>query len=152
MRVLALLSLLLCLLAPAAIAVQPDEVLADPALESRARAISQLLRCPVCQSENIDESNATVARDLRLLVRERLLAGDSDAEVVDYVTDRYGEYVLFRPPARGSNLILWLTGPAMLLVGLGVGWIFLRGRRGAEPPLAALDADEERRIAELLKE
>jgi cytochrome c-type biogenesis protein CcmH len=136
-----------------ALAVQPDEVLADPALEARARELSKLLRCPVCQSETIDESNAEVARDLRLLVRERLTAGDSDQAVLDYVVARYGEYVLFRPTAAGGNLALWLAGPAMLLVGAGIGLVFLRGRRpGAEPPAAALSEAEERRLQEILGE
>ena len=94
------------LLASPVLAVQPDEVLPDPAMEARARTISQVLRCPVCQGENIDESNAEVSRDLRLLVRERLIAGDSDSEVLDYITDRYGEYVLFEPEKTGANLIL----------------------------------------------
>jgi len=98
---------LLLLLATPAHAVQPDEVLADPALEKRAREISQVLRCPVCQGENIDESNADVSRDLRLLVRERLTEGDSNAQVLDYITARYGEYVLFEPERTGANLILY---------------------------------------------
>lgn len=136
-----------------ALAVQPDEVLADPALESRAREISQLLRCPVCQGENIDESNAQVARDLRLLVRERLVAGDSDAQVISYVTDRFGEYVLFQPAARGANLVLWYAGPAMLLAGLGIGALFLRSRRRAgEAPVAALTEAERARLAEILRD
>ena len=137
----------------AAQAVQPDEVLADPALEARAREISKVLRCPVCQAENIDESNAELSRDLRLLVRERLVAGDSDAAVVDFVVARYGEYVLFRPDARGSNLILWLAGPAMLLVGLGAGLVYLRGRRSApEAAAPGLTEAEKARLAEILKE
>src|SRR5690606_17213464 len=96
------LALLLWLLALPVWAVEPSEVLADPALEARARQLSAMLRCPVCQSESIDESSAPVAADLRRLVRERLLAGDSDAAVLAHVTDRYGEFVLFRPPARGA--------------------------------------------------
>ena len=100
--------ILMLLLAPfAALAVQPDEVLDNPVLESRARDISQKMRCPVCQGESIDESNAGVSRDLRLYIRERLVAGDSDAEVVDAVVDRFGEFVLFDPPMRGINLLLW---------------------------------------------
>ncbi|RMD49780.1 MAG: cytochrome c-type biogenesis protein CcmH, partial [Alphaproteobacteria bacterium] len=99
----------------AAWAVEPDEMLADPALEARARAISKQLRCLVCRNESIDESNAKLARDLRLLVRERLKAGDSDEEVIAYIVDRYGEFVLLKPRARGVNLLLWLAGPLMLL-------------------------------------
>ena len=112
-----------------AFAVQPDEVLPDPAMEARARTISQVLRCPVCQGENIDESNAEVSRDLRLLVRERLIAGDSDSEVLDYITNRYGEYVLFEPEKTGANLVLWYLGPAALIVALGGALIYLRSRR-----------------------
>jgi cytochrome c-type biogenesis protein CcmH len=133
--------------------VQPDEVLADPALEARARALSQGLRCLVCRNENIDESNADLARDLRLLVRERLVAGDTDAEVIAYLVDRYGEYVLLEPPATGSNLILWVAGPALLVVALGGAAIYLRRRRSA-PEAAAppLSEAERARLAELLKE
>lgn len=145
------LALCLSLIAAPALAVQPDEVLPDPALEARARAISRDLRCPVCQSENIDDSNADISRDLRLLVRERLVAGDSDAEVIDYVVDRYGEYVLFNPRARGLNLALWLAGPAMLLVGGGLAFGYLR-RRKAEPPVAGLTPEEEARLREILKQ
>lgn len=147
------LLILALLAAPAAFAVQPDEVLPDPALEARAREISRVLRCPVCQGENIDESNAQVSRDLRLLVRERLLAGDSDSQVIDYITARFGEYVLFEPEARGGNLILWYAGPAMLLAGLGMGAMFLRARRRAgEAPIEALSEAERARLAEILKD
>lgn len=153
MRALILsLALALTPLAPA-LAVQPDEVLSDPALEARARELSKVLRCPVCQAENIDESNAELSRDLRLLVRERLVEGDSDQEVLDFVVARYGEYVLFKPDASGSNLILWLAGPAMLLLGLGAGAAYLRGRKAApEPTVTGLSEDERKRLAEILKE
>jgi cytochrome c-type biogenesis protein CcmH len=144
--------LLLSLAAPAG-AVQPDEMLADPGLEARARALSQGLRCLVCRNENIDESNADLARDLRLLVRERLVAGDTDAEVIAYLVDRYGEYVLLNPPATGSNLILWVAGPALLVVGLGGAAVYLRRRRNAtEVAAQPLSEDERTRLAELLKE
>lgn len=134
-----------------ALAVQPGEMLADPALEARARAISARLRCPVCQSETIDESDAQVAHDLRLLVRARLVAGDSDRAVIDYIVARYGEYVLFDPTTKGANLILWLAGPGMLVAGLGIGALFLRARRRAgESPLDRLDAAEEARLREIL--
>lgn len=137
---------------PAA-AVQPDEVLEDPALEARAREISEGLRCLVCRNESIDESNAELARDLRLLVRERLVAGDTDEEVVDYIVDRYGEYVLLSPTSEGANLILWLAGPAMLLIGLGMAAAFLRDRaRSAEPASEELDEDEARRLRDLMNE
>jgi cytochrome c-type biogenesis protein CcmH len=114
-------------------AVQPDEVLSDPVLEARARGISTGLRCLVCRNEHIDASDADLARDLRLLVRERLVAGDTDTEVVDYIVARYGEYVLLNPTAKGANLILWLAGPAMLLLACGVAAVYLR-RRPPPPP------------------
>ena len=144
-------ALILCLLlaAPPALAVQPDEVLPDPALEARARQISHDLRCPVCQGETIDDSNAPISRDLRLLVRERLVAGDSDAEVVDYIVARYGEFVLFNPRASGSGLLLWLAGPAMLLVGGALAFSLTRRKPKLEDDLSE---DEQARIAELMKE
>ncbi len=130
-------------------AVQPDEILSDPGLEARARAISGDIRCPVCQGESIDDSNAPIARDLRLIIRERLVAGDSDAAVVDYIVARYGEGVLFNPPVEGFNLVLWLAGPALLLAGIGVALTAGRRRR---VPEAALSPEEERRLKEILKE
>jgi cytochrome c-type biogenesis protein CcmH len=132
------------------LAVQPDEILADPALEARARAISREIRCPVCQGETIDDSNAPISRDLRIIIRERLVAGDSDREVVDYIVARYGEFVLFNPRAEGSNLILWLAGPALLLAGVGVA--VAAGRRRKAVPEAALSAEEEARLKELMRE
>ena len=126
------LSLALCVLAAPLWALQPDEILDDPKLEERARDISSGLRCLVCRNESIDDSNAGLARDLRLLVRERLVAGDSDDEVVQFVVDRYGEYVLLNPRVTGSNIVLWLAGPAMLLIGAGIGWAYLRRRDRAE--------------------
>ena len=130
-------------------AVQPDEMLADPVLEARARTISHDIRCPVCQGETIDDSNAPIARDLRIIIRERLVAGDSDAEVVDFIVDRFGEGVLFNPPAKGVNLVLWLAGPALLLVGIAVA--LMAGRRRQVPEVALSD-DEEARLREILKE
>lgn len=151
-RRIASLALVLLLTAAPVFAVQPDEVLPDPELEARARGISEGLRCLVCRNESIDESNAELARDLRLLVRERITAGDSDAEVVDFVVDRYGEYVLLRPTASGANLLLWVAGPAMLLLGLGIGAAYVR-RRGAtpEPPAVALSEAERKRLDEILR-
>jgi len=140
--------LALMLLAAPVMAVQPDEILDDPRLEERAREISKGLRCLVCRNENIDDSNAELARDLRLLVRERLVAGDSDAEVVDFVTDRYGEYVLLTPTTGGSNWILWGAGPAMLLIALIIGLSFLRRRAAGQD--TALSEDEEKRLKEIL--
>ena len=146
------LLLVLLLLAGPAWAVQPDEVLDDPGLETRAREISRDLRCLVCRNESIDESNADLARDLRLLVRERLVAGDSNAEVLDFVVARYGEYVLLRPMATGSNLLLYVAGPVMLVLGLGTAVLYLRRRRVADaPPPEALTEAEKTRLDEILK-
>ena len=142
--------ILLAFLASPAFAVQPDEILPDPALEARAREISQNLRCPVCQGENIDDSNATISRDLRLLVRERLVAGDSNDQVIDFIVDRYGEFVLFEPRATGANWLLWLAGPAMLLAGGAMAAAFIRSRRSAPVP-EALTPEEEARLREILK-
>ena len=110
----ALVAALLLLAAPA-FAVEPGEMLADPALEARAREISKELRCLVCQNQSIDDSDATLARDLRIVVRERLTAGDTDSETVAFIVDRYGDFVLLRPPFKASTLILWI-GPALILV------------------------------------
>lgn len=130
-------------------AVEPDEILADPVLEERARALSKDLRCLVCRNENIDDSNATLARDLRLLVRERLVAGDSNDQAKAFIVDRYGEYVLLNPTKSGSTLMLWIAGPAMFVLALGVGLVYLRRRaHGAQP--AALSPDEQARLDELL--
>lgn len=147
------LLLVLLLLATPLWAVEPDEVLEDPVLEARARDISEGLRCLVCRNESIDESNASLARDLRLLVRERLLAGDSDAEVVDFIVARYGEYVLLEPRKDGANLVLWWAGPGMLLLAALVAALYVRGRRvqpGSEPE--ALSEDEARRLDEVMKD
>jgi cytochrome c-type biogenesis protein CcmH len=153
MRSLRMALVLLVALASPLAAVQPGEILPDAALEARARAISQLLRCPVCQGENIDESNAPVARDLRLVVRERLTAGDSDDQVIDFVVARFGEFVLFQPRAEGANVILWVAGPAMLAFGLLVAGLYLRRRGpGGDPvPKALTDADKAR-LEALLKD
>ncbi|WGH78347.1 cytochrome c-type biogenesis protein [Jannaschia ovalis] len=143
------LILALMLAASPAWAVQPDEVLADPVLEERARELSKGLRCLVCRNESIDESNAELARDLRLLVRERLVAGDSDAEVIAYLVDRYGEYVLLEPPATGSTLILWGAPLALLLLGGGLAVLHVRRqRRGSAAE--GLSDEEEARLNALL--
>jgi cytochrome c-type biogenesis protein CcmH len=139
---------ILMLLATPALAVQPDEILKDPVLESRAREISKELRCVVCRNENIDSSNADVARDLRLLVRERLTAGDDDKQVVDFVVARYGEYVLLKPPFSMSNIVLWASGPLALLLGLILAVVFIRRRPQDRPD--DLSADEQARLATLL--
>lgn len=122
------LAIILCLVAAPLWAVEPDEMLDDPILEDRARALSQGLRCPVCQNESIDESSATLAKELRILLRERLVAGDTDAEAVDFMVSRYGEFVLLRPDTSGANLVLWLAAPALFLLALGIGWTAIRRR------------------------
>jgi cytochrome c-type biogenesis protein CcmH len=142
------LVMILALLASPLWAVQPDEMLDDPLLEDRARAISQGIRCPVCQNESIDESNAALAGELRVVLRERLTAGDSDQEVVDYLVARYGEFVLLNPTKTGANLILWLAAPAMLLVALGVGWSTIRRR---VPDEAALSEDEKAALDKIMR-
>ncbi|MEO1550124.1 MAG: cytochrome c-type biogenesis protein [Pseudomonadota bacterium] len=145
------LALALVLIAGQAMGVQPDEVLDDPALEARAREISRDLRCPICQSENIDESNAGVSRDLRLVVRERLMAGDTDSEVFEFVVARYGEYVLFKPTFGWGNAALWMAPLAFLLVGGAVSYSFIR-RRASLSEGEALSAQEAARLAALLKD
>ena len=144
-----LLALLLLLLTLPAAAVEPDEMLADPALEARARALSQVVRCVVCQNESIDSSSAGIARDLRLLIRERLLAGDSDAQVLDFLVARYGDYVLLEPPVKPSTWLLWAAPPLVLLLG-GAGLLLALRRRRALAPAAPLDAEERRRLERLL--
>ena len=147
------LVLCLALLAGPAFAVQPDEILDDPMLEERARELSKGLRCLVCRNESIDDSNAELARDLRLLVRERLVAGDSDAQVIDFVVDRYGEYVLLKPQTGGSNLVLWAAGPLMLLLGVGMAFVYLRHRSRAQSAAdEGLSAEEQARLDDILKD
>ena len=152
--ILALLALLL--LAPAAFvpparAVEPSERLSDPALEARARALSEELRCLVCQNETIDESSAPLAHDLRVLLRERIAAGDTDTRAVKYLTDRYGDFVLLRPPVVPATYLLWF-GPIIVLLLAGGGAALYVRRRKAIAPVAPLSAAEERRIEHLLKE
>lgn len=113
----------------AAAAVQPQEMLADPVLEQRARSISRELRCPVCQGEDIDESNAPLASDLRRIVRQRLVAGDSDAEVLDFLKRRYGDFILMNPPLQENTLVLWLLPLGVLAAGIGAVFVFLRRAR-----------------------
>tara|TARA_R110002051_G_scaffold146786_2_gene219544 strand:- start:17672 stop:18145 length:474 start_codon:yes stop_codon:yes gene_type:complete len=137
------IALILMFVASASLAVEPDEILSDPVLEARARDISTNLRCVVCQNENIDSSNAGVARDLRLLVRERLVAGDTDGQVYDYVVARYGDYVLFRPPWKPTTYALWLSPFAAALIGLFVVFgIFRRLAKRKESDVLDLDEAE----------
>ena len=142
-------ALLAALLSGPVLAVTPGERLADPALEARARGLSRELRCQVCQNQSIDDSNAPLAADLRRVVRERLVAGDSDAAVLGYVAQRYGDYVLLTPPLRPATYLLWF-GPAaaILLAGAGLAFAVRRRRVRAEP--APLSAEEERRLAALV--
>ena len=155
---LARLALLLALLLPPlaveqpAWAVEPDEVLSDPKLEARAREISLELRCLVCQNQSIDDSNAPLARDLRVLVRERLQAGDSDKAVIDFVVDKYGEFVLLRPRFALHTLVLWLSAPVLLILAIFVMIRAYRRRLSHETatPAGELSDDERRRVAALL--
>lgn len=152
MRVLILLAMLVLAAAPAA-AVQPDEMLADPGLEARARDISKELRCLVCQNESIDDSDASLARDLRLLVRERLVAGDSDAEVKGYLVDRYGEFVLLKPRFSAANAALWLTGPVVFLIGGAAAFAYMRRRKPrAAAREAPLTPEEQAALEKILDE
>jgi cytochrome c-type biogenesis protein CcmH len=151
-RFLWVAGLFLLLQAPA-LAVQPDEMLSDPALEARARALGQDLRCLVCQNQSIDDSDADLAHDLRVLLRQRLAAGDSDAQAKQYLVDRYGDYVLLKPPFKLTTLALWL-GPLLLLLLAGAaGWSFYR-RRPVGPDFAGrpLDSTEATKLSALLRE
>jgi cytochrome c-type biogenesis protein CcmH len=137
-----LFTLNLLVFSAAAFAVMPEEVLKDPALESRARAISQDLRCMVCQNQSIDDSNAPLAKDLRVIVRERLSAGDSDAQVFDYVVARYGNYVLLKPPFEPDTYLLWLAPFLILLIALIAAFNYLRNRPALEDYSASQSKDE----------
>jgi cytochrome c-type biogenesis protein CcmH len=149
LRQVAAVFLVMSALAPA-VAVQPDEVLKDPALESRARALSRELRCLVCQNQSIDDSDADLAHDLRVLVRERLTAGDSDSQVIDFLVARYGEWVLLKPRFAWHNAILWMTPVAVLIAGAAAMFMVLRRRRTAPIAAIPLSAEEERRLADVI--
>jgi cytochrome c-type biogenesis protein CcmH len=152
MRRLALIALFVALAAPtAALAVEPDEILNDPKLEARARHLSEELRCMVCQNQSIDDSAAPLARDLRLLVRERLTKGDSDSQVLDYLVARYGEFVLLKPRFELQTLLLWGLPPAALLAGLLALLMMARRRQAANLPTPALTAAEQQRVATLVE-
>ena len=145
---------LLALAAPGpASAIRPDEILDDPVLEARARAISGQLRCVVCQNQSIDDSNAEIARDMRLIVRERLIAGDSDAAAIGYLVARYGDYVLLDPPFKATTLPLWLGPPFLILLVLAIVFMRTRARFAAaktEPGEAALSATERKTLEAML--
>jgi len=146
-----LLLIFISLLTPLPVfAVNPDEVLSNPVLEQRARNLSMQLRCMVCQNQSIDDSNAELARDLRVLVRERLTDGDTDEQVIDYVVSRYGEFVLLKPRVSAKTIILWATPVILLLIGAGAILVFIR-TRPSQRAVAALTQDEQARIDELLK-
>ncbi len=142
---LRILLLALCLTVPV-VALSPDEILPDPVLEQRARDISTGLRCLVCQNQSIDDSDADLARDLRILVRERLVAGDSDEAVRQFLVDRYGEYVLLNPRLNNHTILLWIAGPALLLFGLGALFVLARQRRNVP---AGLSPEEQAALDEL---
>jgi len=160
MKLIARLALILALLAPAtaplflaspALAVQPDEMLKNPKLEARAEEISKGLRCLVCRNENIDDSDAALAHDLRVLVRKRLVRGDTNQQVVNYIVARYGEYVLLKPNTKGANIILWGAAPAMLILGPAIALYTQRRRRRSGEDRSSLSAEEEKRLAEIMK-
>lgn len=150
MRVLRLVCAVLMLMTAAmpAFAVQPDEVLKDPVLEARARALSRDLRCMVCQNQSIDDSDAPLARDLRILVRERLTAGDSDKQVIDFLVARYGDFVLLKPPLTMQTVLLWFT-PVLVLLIAGGGLLLWLRRRTADLSVAPLSAAEKARLDDL---
>ena len=145
-----LIALVLALSLPSLVAaVEPDEMLDDPALEARARVISKGLRCVVCQNQDIDSSNAGVARDLRILLRERLVAGDTDEEAVAFIVARYGDYVLLKPPFNGKTIILWFAPLILLGGGVAVGVTTLRRRQKTDKP-NGLSASEELEIKQFM--
>lgn len=147
-------SLLVCImmaLSTPLMAVGPDEILSDPVLESRARDLSAGLRCLVCQNQSIDDSDADLARDLRLLVRERLVAGDTNDQVEQYIVDRYGEYVLLNPRLGPHTILLWVAAPILLLVGLAA-LLLARRRSAATTMAAALTPEEQAALAELQRD
>ncbi|ANK84961.1 MULTISPECIES: cytochrome c-type biogenesis protein [unclassified Rhizobium] len=146
-----LLVILFILFAPvSAFAVNPDEVLADPVLEARARALSAELRCMVCQNQSIDDSNAELAKDLRLLVRERISNGDSDEAVLNYIVSRYGEFVLLKPQFSSKTVLLWGT-PALLVLAGGLSLLVFARRRAGKPTGSKLTPEEQAQLRELLK-
>ncbi|MBY3487658.1 cytochrome c-type biogenesis protein [Rhizobium laguerreae] len=145
-----LLAVVVVLMAAPAFAVNPDEVLADPALEARARALSAELRCMVCQNQSIDDSNADLAKDLRLLVRERISDGDSDEAVLNYIVSRYGEFVLLKPRVSMKTMLLW-GAPVLLVLAGGLSLLVFARKRAGKPTGSKLTADEQAKLSELLK-
>ena len=151
-RVALLSWLVLLALTITARAVEPDEVLADPALEARARSLTLELRCVVCQNQSVDDSDAPLAKDIRVLVRERIMAGDSDQEVRDFIVARYGKFVLLRPPLDRETIVLWFGPVALLLAGFALAYFYVRRlqRRAAAP--AALSAAEEEAVTRMIED
>jgi cytochrome c-type biogenesis protein CcmH len=143
------LLLILCLIASPVFALDPSEMLSDPALEARARVLDHEIRCVKCQSEAVASSNADWARDARRMIRELIADGKSNDEVLEWFHDRYGDFVLMTPPRRGTTLLLWWAGPLLLLGGLGLGWMTVRSR-GRSANAEDLSEDEEKRLAKLL--
>ncbi|HEX5211854.1 MAG TPA: cytochrome c-type biogenesis protein [Pseudolabrys sp.] len=151
MRRFAVIALFVALAVPtAALAVEPDEMLKDPQLEMRARHLSEELRCMVCQNQSIDDSAAPLARDIRLLVRERLTKGDSDSEVLNYLVARYGEFVLLKPRVELQSLLLWGLPPFALVAGMIALYMTARRRAAAEAQPPALSADEQKKVDTLV--
>jgi cytochrome c-type biogenesis protein CcmH len=151
-RMAAIALMLATIASSSSLAVQPEEMLKDPKLEMRARELSRELRCMVCQNQSIDESEAPLARDLRVLVRERLTKGDTDQQVLDFLVARYGEFVLLKPPLESRTIILWALPPVALLVGV-IGLLFaVRRRRANQPGPATLSSEERRRLSTLVDE
>ena len=140
------------LLTAAARAVEPDEKLSDPALEARARAMTQELRCVVCQNQSVDDSDAELARDIRVLVRDRIAAGDSDDQVRDFIVARYGKFVLLKPPLDGDTLVLWFAPAVLLLAGLALAFLYVRRLNRAAATPTPLNAAEEEKIARLIED
>lgn len=161
MRMLSLLAVLL-LCATSAYAVEPNEILDDPVMEKRAREIGKSLRCVVCQNQAIDDSNSDLARDMRVLVRKRLMAGSADSEVIEYMVSRYGDYVLLQPPMKATTYVLWFAPGGFILIGVFAIAMYYRRRRAesdaavaaggaSEPAAQALTSEEEARITALLE-
>jgi len=151
-RLAAIVLMLAAIASSSSLAVQPDELMKDPKLEARARELSRELRCMVCQNQSIDESEAPLARDLRLLVRERLSKGDTDQQVLDFLVARYGEFVLLKPPLESKTIILWALPPVALLAGAISLFFAVRRRRTVQLEPATLSIEERRRLSTLVDE
>jgi cytochrome c-type biogenesis protein CcmH len=149
-RIVLVITLLFALAPTASFAVRPDEMLKDPALEARARNLSEELRCMVCQNQSIDDSEAPLAHDLRVLVRQRLEAGDTDRQVLDYLVARYGDFVLLRPPFKAETLLLWGLPPLALAIGIAALILMARRRKPVPTAVEALSPEEQARLSTLV--